>query len=144
MAPRRPMHEFFDHTGDIGVRITASSLEGLFAEAGLALTHAVISAADITPRDYEDVELESADVELLLVDWLSELLYRFDARGFLTAHADVTIDRADNWRLAGRIAGETFDPHRHRVNVLVKAVTYHGLHVRREGQVWAAQMIFDV
>jgi SHS2 domain-containing protein len=30
------------------------------------------------------------------------------------------------------------------VNVLVKAVTYHGLHVRREGQVWAAQMIFDV
>ena len=137
-------YHFFDHTGDIAVRIEAASAAEVFEQAAVAMTDAVTDVATVQPAGAEHLALESPELDLLLVDFLSELLFRFETRGWLTARAAVEIFSSDVHRLGARIEGEPLDPSRHPVKVLLKAVTYHGLEVRHRGDLWVAQVIFDI
>ena len=40
--------------------------------------------------------------------------------------------------------GETIDPGRHRLDVEIKAVTWHGLKLQRETDGWLAEVIVDI
>jgi len=108
------------------------------------MTEAITTAAAVEPRASSDVSLESPELDLLLVDWLSELLFRFETRDWLVARATVEIVTAGVYRLGARIEGEARDASRHPIKVLLKAVTYHGLEVKQHGDVWVAQIIFDI
>ena len=108
------------------------------------MTEAMTTAAHVEPRISEDISLESPELDLLLVDWLSELLFRFETSSFLVSRAVVELVTTDVYRLGARVEGETLDPARHPVKVLLKAVTYHALEVRQEGDRWIAQVIFDI
>ena len=136
---------FFDHTGDIGLRLSAPTLEGLFATAADGLFATLTNPDEIEVRQDGPVQLTAGDVDLLLVDWLSELLFRFERDSFLVRAATVVV-RRDGGRchLDGTIAGEPFDAARHHIKVLVKAVTYHGLRVTPTADGWAAEVILDV
>jgi len=138
------MHEFFDHTGDIGVRIRAADPAGLFEAAAAAMTDAMTSAT-VEPRHTDEIALEASCLDLLLVDWLSELLYRFETRAFLLARAHVDLEVTAGWHhLRARIEGEPFEADRHTLKVLVKGVTYHALEVRQDADGWTATVIFDI
>ena len=137
--------EAFDHTGDIGVRISAATREELFAEAAAALTDSITDVATVEERETLQLTLTSPEMELLLLDWLSELLFRFDAQGWLTRRAEVSIDaRGTPLALDARLHGEPLDARRHGVKVLVKAVTYHALRVEQVGDLWEATVVFDI
>ena len=138
-------YEFFDHTGDIGVRLRGASLDDLFEAGAEALAETLADRSRIQPLVSDVVTLEAPDVDMLLVDWLGELLYRFDVHGFLTARATVAI-RADveHWLLSATIAGERLDPGRHQIKVLLKAITHHALSVVRSEHGWEAKVVFDV
>ncbi len=138
-------YEFFDHTGDIGVRVTGASLEQLFAEAARAFTDTVTDVAGVQVREQAVVTLHGPDRDLILVDWLNELVYRFDAAEFLAARADVTLhDRGGEFELDAILHGDRFDPARHAVKVLVKAVTYHALELKPTTAGWRALLVFDI
>ena len=81
----------------------------------------------------------------MLVDFLSELLYRFDTRGWLTRAAQVEVRELDGgWELQGMLVGENHDPDRHPIRVLIKAVTYHQLKIVQRDDVWQANVVFDI
>ncbi len=142
---------FFDHTGDIGVRLTGCTLDDLFADAAAAFTEAIADRSCIEARTAVTLALESSAIDLLLVDWLSEILYRFEVEQFLvhTARVHVTRDADDRGRasaagLHATLVGERFDADRHAIKLLVKAVTYHALEVRENADGWHATVIFDI
>jgi len=138
--------EALDHTADAGVVVTAGDRETLFAEAMRALTDCITEVDRVRSRERRAVRLTADDAELLLVEWLGEALYRFDVEGFLAAAARLTIvDQAGGGlTLAGEMLGEPHDPDRHPYKLAVKAVTYHGLEVERDGSAWRARVIFDI
>ncbi len=145
---------FFDHTGDIGVRLEGRTLDDLFASAAAAFTDTVTDPARIEPRRRASINLEAPALDLLLVDWLSELLYRFETEQLLVAATEVHISGCDLGRsrsntaaaiaLQAVVTGETFDPERHGVKALVKAITYHALEVREDADGWHATVVFDI
>ncbi len=149
-------YSFFDHTGDIGVRATSPTLDGLFRDFAAAFTDAVTDPARVERRRSVSLALSASDLELLLVDWLNELLYRFDAEQFLTAAVEVHVDEGDPGRgrsdavaarafsLQATLTGEPFDARRHGVKVLVKAITYHALEVRHDAGGWQGTVVFDI
>jgi SHS2 domain-containing protein len=138
-------YEFFDHTGDIGVSIRARTLAQLFADAASAFTDSITAIERIEPKRPEELDVDAPELDLLLVDFLSELLYRFDTRAWLTRNAELELQEKDGgWALQGTLRGERLDPARHDVKVLVKAVTYHGLHVERVDGLWTARVVFDI
>ncbi len=147
---------FFDHTGDIGVRLDGRTLDDLFESAAAALTDSIVSRPSVEPRSTVEIDVESDALDLLLVDFLSEILYRFEVGQFLVARAHIQMRRSDApggglsppsaaaWRLHATLEGETFDAARHSIKVLVKAVTYHALEVTEEADGWHATVVFDI
>lgn len=150
-------YEFLDHTADVAVELRADSLEELFAEALRAFTDTVTDRTTVEPRESCPLAVDAASLEELLVEWLGELVYRFDVDGLLFAEvADLAIGRTEaGFRLTARALGERFDEERHPIAVEVKGVTYHGLAVERVGRQgdsedeegsggWRGRVIFDI
>jgi len=136
------MYEIFDHTADLGLRIRADDLEGLFAEAARALFSAIVTnPEDVRPAETTAIELEAEQRDELLRDWLAELLYLFHAEHRLFAEFTVELDGP---RLKATAAGEPIDPTRHDLDSEIKAVTYHGLKVEHDGDGWLAEVIVDL
>jgi SHS2 domain-containing protein len=138
-------YEFFDHTGDIAVSLRGPTLAELFGAAVTAFTDSITALDRVEPKRPEEVELDAPELDLLLVDFLSELLYRFDTRGWLTRYAELDLTEKDGgWSLQGTLRGERLDAARHEVKLLIKGVTYHGLHVRQAAGQWTANVVFDI
>lgn len=136
------MYETFDHTADLGLRIRATDLNTLFAEAGCALFSAIVEdLKTVAPDRRLDVSLAGTDREYLLFDWLRELLYRFDSEHLLLSRFEVQVD-ADGLRASAW--GEPLDPARHELAHEVKAITYHGLRVEQIADGWLAEVIVDI
>jgi SHS2 domain-containing protein len=140
-------YTFLDHTGDIRVEIRAADRQQLFSEALIAFTDCLTDREGVEEISSRQFELEAADMDLLLVEWLSELLYTFEAHELLFRRAEVSFEGETNGilRLRATAWGEPFDPRRHPVHVTIKAVTYHGLEVQEsEDGGWVARVVFDV
>ena len=63
--------ELYPHEADMGVRGIGHSLEEAFAQAGLALTAVITDPATVVARERVRIELDEADIELMLVDYLN-------------------------------------------------------------------------
>ncbi|MCI0637734.1 MAG: archease [Gemmataceae bacterium] len=136
------MHETFEHTADLGLRIRAPDLEALFTEAAQALFEAIVEdLSTVRPDRKVSVALKGDDKEFLLFDWLKELLYRFDAEHLLFGRFEVRIGRDG---LDGSAWGEPLDRTRHNLEHEVKAITYHGLRVEMVDGTWEAEVIVDI
>jgi SHS2 domain-containing protein len=136
---------FFDHTGDIGIDIDSPDLGSLFADAASAFSETIVDRESLPGAETLEMSLAAEAPDLLLVAWLSELLYRFETDGWLSHHADVIMSRsAQHWTVRARLAGGRIDPEHHEIRVLVKAVTYHALEVRAAGDRWHARVILDI
>lgn len=102
------MHETFDHTADVGVRIRAASLPEVFAEAGEALLGVIAGdTSQVMPREEFHFEIAGSEPGWLLLDWLGELLAAFELRKLLLAAFDVVISPAG---LRATVRGERYDP----------------------------------
>lgn len=136
------MYETFDHTADLGLRARADDLGTLFAEAGMALTAALVENPDAVRAERRlDVRLPADELEYLLYDWLKALLVRFDTEKMLYSRFEVKVSEAG---LEGSAWGEPMDPSRHEMAHEVKAITYHGLTVERVEEGWLAEVIVDI
>jgi SHS2 domain-containing protein len=136
------MYEYFDHTADLGIRVRAPDVNALFADAGMALFGAVVDGLDTVRHERRiDVEIAGTELDYLLFDWLRELLFRFDAEHLLFSRFEVSVSEGG---LKGSAWGEPIDPARHVLSHEVKAITYHGLRVEREGDGWIAEVIVDI
>jgi len=138
-------YRFIDHTADVAADLTGETLEELFLSAAQALTDTMTELSGVGSSVTQSVTLEAGTVEDLMVDWLNELLYRFEVRNMLVATASLAVKPRDGgWHLEATTSGELFDPERHPSRVLVKSATYHGLHVVRAGGTWTARIVFDI
>ena len=87
------MYEVFGHTADVGLRMKAADLSGLFAEAGRALFSVMVANPDqIEPRQQIRCQIKESQRDYLLLDWLNELLFTFESKGILLSQFDVHLD----------------------------------------------------
>lgn len=136
------MFETFDHTADLGLRITAPDLNALFAEAGKGLFSLIVEdLATIREISESEFHISGTDREYLLFDWLRELLFRFDGEQQLFRRFEVEV-HPDG--LSAKGWGEQLEPSRHLLSHEVKAITYHGLSVQQLGGEWVAEVIVDI
>jgi len=136
------MFEIFEHTADLGIRVEADSLSALLAEAATALTSVlVLNPETIKPSQEVELTINSTRPEDLLVDWLSELLWRFSAQHMLFSRFEIA---EHNDHIAARLWGEPVDESRHQIDTEIKAITYHRLSVQRHADRWTAEVIVDI
>lgn len=134
-------HELVEHTADVGLRVWAPTLDELFSEGALGLID-VMGQANGPADRREQIELEASDLEALLADWLSEVLFWFDARELVPRNVRVSVDRERNWLHADIDAANasTFVQH----GPAVKAVTYHAIQLSETEAGFEARVYLDV
>ena len=134
-----------DHTGDIGLRVTAPSLDALFARAAWGTFWVLTDVETVEPRESQTVTVDAADREALMVRWLSELNFLHTTQHRLFCDFDVALSTADDGiALEATCRGEPTDPARHTVYTEIKAVTFHGMEVEETEDGWTVQVIFDM
>lgn len=140
-------HRFLDHTADIAVELEAPTLGELYAEALAAFTEALTVPERVAERVTRRFALAAPAADLLMVDWLEELLYVFEVEGLLFRRARVVVEEVagEGVRLTAEAFGEERDEARHPIKVLIKAVTYHALEVGpAAGGGFRARVVFDI
>ena len=134
--------ETIDHTGDVAVIVYGDDLKQLFSNAALALFSLVTDPESIRQELQRDVKITTEDKDSLLVEWLNELIYLFDAEHILFGRFD--IERLTDNSLKASCYGENADPLRHRIRLGVKAATYHMLKIDKGSNGYKVQIIFDI
>ena len=136
------MFEIIEHTADIGLMIYGNDLKTLFQNAGRAFFHLITDLRKVRRRVEREVEVRGKNLERLMVDWLSELLYLHDVENLL--FKGFKVESVSEGQLRARVKGESFQEGIHSIKTEVKAVTYHQIQVRKEGGRWRAQVIIDL
>ena len=134
--------EVLDHTADIGLIVYGKDLKTLFENAGEAFFHLITDLKKVRRRVEKRIEIKGEDLERLMVDWLSELLYLHDVENLL--FKGFKVESVGEGGLKARVKGEPFQEGVHLIKTGVKAVTYHQIEVRKENGRWRAQIIFDL
>ena len=138
-------YEILEHTADAGVRGIGDTLEEAFCEAARGTFSLMVDLERVEPREGVPIEVEADSLEGLLVAFLGELLAKRDIEGLVFSNFQVKIEKGDGgWRLTGVAYGEPLDPACHRPGVEVKAATYFGVKVERQGDRWIAQCVLDL
>lgn len=138
---QRARHEFLEHTAELALKLIAEAPEAVFAEACRALGAMLCEevgcdrAADPVART---VTVTGVDGEALLVDLLNELIYVAETDRWAPTEA-----RTAEWTPT-RAVLELRGPRLQGAPSRIKSATHHGLALRREGEDWVAEVIFDV
>lgn len=134
--------EHYPHQADVGVRGIGATKAEAFEQASLALTAVVSELETIEPSEPFEISCVADNDEMLLVEWLSRLVYEMSTRRMLFSRFDIYVGER---QLKARIWGEPIDVKKHSPAVEVKAVTYYDLAVAQsaDGQ-WIAQCVVDV
>jgi SHS2 domain-containing protein len=135
-------YELIDHTADIAIKAYGKNLSEAFENAAKAMFDIITDNSEIESIGQYDIELEAPDLEQLLVDWLSELLYLNTARNLVFGFFKVELDDKNN-KLKAKIFGDKFDLSKHKIGAEIKAVTYHMLSVRNK-RPYNVQVLFDI
>jgi protein archease len=133
-------------TADIAFEATGRDLPQLFTAAADATMNVMIENIDaINPRETRRIELKNDEIDMLLFDFLQDLIYFKDAERLLLRVDEAKIDdKAGAYSLTATIAGEPLDAARHQQRADVKAVTLHDFRVERTDGGWKATAILDI
>ncbi len=143
MSEEGRRYDIIEVTADVAIRARGGSLGQLFANSAWGMFDLICDSATVEPHRIWELEVESEDLEGLMVDLLTDMLVLFETDGMLAAsvEADVTTE-GGHWRVVARVRGEPFDGDRHELLHDIKAATYHTLEVRPD-EGWA-RVLFDI
>jgi SHS2 domain-containing protein len=133
--------EILEHTSDIGVIAHGSDIREVYINAAKGMFSLITESREIREEEKREIEIEAADPESLLVAWLNELIYLFDAENLLLKRFDIT--RLTDTTLKATVYGEKADLSRHSIKIGIKAATYHMLSIEK-GDGIKARVLFDV
>ena len=102
----------------------------------------IAGSSKIDSNEERVISLVALDCENLLVRWLTEILFLYDAEKFLTA--DVTFAKINDTALKATILGQMYDATKHELKLDIKAITYHQLMIQEIEDIWTARVFVDI
>ena len=134
--------DYIDHTGDAGILLRAENLRQLFERAAWGMFTLLTNVAEIRLVEETRIQVEANDLPALMLAWLSELNYRHVTEHRLFGKFEVSV--ISDQMVFAEVSGETINPDRHTIFTEIKAVTFHGLRLKKSDNGWEAQIIFDL
>lgn len=133
-------------TADIAFEANGKDLSEVFRSAGDAVLNVMVANPEsVRPLEARSIELNNEALDLLLLDFLQDLIFYKDAEQLLLRAHEIEIRKTgDKWQLSSTWEGERLDPARHHQLVDVKAVTLHDFRLEQVADGWRAHVILDI
>ncbi|MBN2402721.1 MAG: archease [Spirochaetes bacterium] len=132
---------------DIAFKISGKDIPELFLSAAEAVISVMIeNPKSISHRKKRKAEFKNAAIDMLLYDFLNELIYVKDAESLLLIPKTINLTKNTNnaFIIKCEFFGEQIDDGRHVLKTDVKAVTLHNLTAAESETGWAAVFVLDV
>ena len=132
---------------DAAFEAVGDTLEEVFNAATQATIELLADPTTVSPDWRREVDLSEEDVDSLLFEWLSNLVYLKDAQsvvfreGPLTLHHDALKNR---WLLHGTLIGASINPLQQSLRSDIKAVTKHQYFLGQVKGQWVARVVLDL
>jgi SHS2 domain-containing protein len=137
---RSPMrYENLEHTADVMIRAYGSTVAECFANAAYGMMDQIIDVGRVDRKVTERFSVEGSNLEDLLYNFLSEVLFIFDAKRLALNDFEVMFVSEG---LDCTARGERFDREKHSPKQEIKAVTYHMMQVNEDAP--SVTVLFDV
>ncbi|MBI4637921.1 MAG: archease [Candidatus Rokubacteria bacterium] len=139
-------YEFLESVAiaDCAVEVEGQDLDDLFATAAGALAEVMVDPATVSATVERTVTLAAPSLELLLYDWLSELIFLKDKEQLVFTRARVKVFREATPRLTARLRGGRIDAEGVEPRSDAKAVTFHQFTLEPRGSGWRARVVIDI
>ena len=135
-------YELIEHTADVAIKAFGKDLSEAFENAAKAMFDIITDNSEIESVGQYEIKLEAPDLEQLLVDWLSELLFLNTSQNLVFGFFKIRLDDKKG-HLSANVLGEKYNISKHKIGAEIKAVTYHMLEVRNE-RPYHVQVLFDI
>jgi SHS2 domain-containing protein len=148
MTQRKPWEEI-EHTADWALRVWGADLRALFENAARGMVSLIGGEADQQAEPIRRAfRLFAPDVETLLVDWLTELLYLIEEEELVVTHVSVravlVTHNAVQAVIGAALRAEVEGKPGGRFTKHIKAATYSSLEVRCAEDGCETSIVFDV
>jgi protein archease len=142
----RHRYREIEHTADRALWVWGSELSDLFTGAARGMYSLMADTDGLVATEWRQVRLEALDLEMLLVDWLNELLFLTEMERLLLV--DYRIESLTEAASAGpvgaalvaRVGGVSMPV----TKASIKAATFHDLEIVRAESGWSTEITFDV
>jgi SHS2 domain-containing protein len=138
-------YKFVDHTADIAIEISGSTLDELFSAGAEAWLVSVVGELNIEDDDSMELELSASSKEELLVTFLNELNYLLITKKWLCASIQSMkiFNDADGCELSAELKGTRIKDDLHLKHE-IKSVTYHQLEIIEKDGNLSTLIVFDI
>lgn len=136
-----------DHTADRSIEAWAPDLPDLFCAAAEGMFSESADCAQVAADHDWSIQVQAASLEDLLLAWLSELLWIAERDEVVLCRFEISdLQQAEQGpcRVRGLAWGGPVPADSPHTGAPVKAVTYHGLRVWQQDDLWRARLVFDV
>ncbi len=142
---KKDSYTLLDHTADIMFKAEAATIEGLFNQAGLAIGEITTNLKTIEEKVEKEITAKNAKLDMLLFDFLDDLLFYKDSELTIFSRFDIKIEKkGDDYILNCKAFGEPLDANRHDRKIDIKAITMHLFEVKQIGDRWEATVLIDI
>jgi len=135
-------YRLINHTSDLGIQVTGASLPELFINAARSIYAIALNEPYVGQTVQHTIQLTGVELDLLLKDWLTEILFLITAKHIIITEFSVAINA--DYRLDAELEGIVYQPDSQVVQREIKSITYHHLNVRKRHSGWMATFIMDV
>jgi len=139
-------YEFLEEVAvaDCAVEVEGNDLDDLFATAASALAEVMVDPATVPITVERCITVTAPQLDLLLYDWLSELIYRKDRDREVFTRAEIRVSGSGPFQLTARVQGGVIDPELTALRADPKAVTFHQFALEQTDGAWRARIVIDI
>jgi len=131
-------YKIIEHTADLKIRVFGKTKKELFKNAVIGMFEGARyeKGEEKVKRGFK---VSSSDLSLLLVDFLSEVLYLSEVNG--EVYEQIQFKKFSDQKAEGILTGKKLK----RIGVQIKGVTHHNLDIhQKKDKTWEATILFDI
>ena len=132
---------------DIAYEAYGKNLNEMFENAALAIFELSAELKTVDAKKKLEFEIENENIENLLYDFLSEILFLKDSKYMVFKKVKVSIKEnknKKNYELKAVLEGDTINPQKQQLENDIKAITMHMFKVEKEKNQWKATVVVDI
>ncbi|HLC51792.1 MAG TPA: archease [Candidatus Nanoarchaeia archaeon] len=138
-------YKFIEHTADVLFEAKGNNLNELFEQCALALEDTQVDINLIKPIETLKITGKNKRIDLLLFDFLDDLLFYKDSKQLLFSQFDLDVREVNGqYQLTCQAYGEKLDLSKHDPKVDAKAITMHLFEVKKTAKGWQAKVLVDI
>ena len=128
-------YKLLEHATDAFIEVTASSLEEAFIRAGESVVDITLDQRLVEEKEQRTLIVTGEDLDLLLFNWLEEIIYQLITEGFAIHRFALKISKNLEYKISATAFGEEIDLKKHQFKVEIKAPTFHLMEIKQNGDV---------